>query len=207
LAHPHLLPDCPAASRGVCRLRWAHASRPPWTAGGPRRDRPADRRSSGARGRLRLPCLSLQPGDPRATPAGVGVQAIRLRGGARARRLPRDSRPWRCVTRVRGRAPGAGRACRPGRAGGSVELARGALSFEQRGGRRGASERRLTGRARSGAPGRTSGAAGCAVTRARHRAGDAAGAHRRLRAVRERRVGSRHPGHPGDRGPARRNRL
>ena len=61
---------------------------PGWTAGRARRHRSADRRRARDGWRARLPAHAVQPRDWREAPAGLGLQAISLRGRARKRHVP-----------------------------------------------------------------------------------------------------------------------
>ena len=72
-------PPRPPSTRGLGRLGT------PRTAGGAGRPRSAHRQRAGAGRRPRLPALGLQPRQPQPPSARVGLQAVRLRRGARAR--------------------------------------------------------------------------------------------------------------------------
>ena len=87
LAGAHDLPSEPAG-RGRAGGRGRHPPvEPPQPRGGARRDRSAHRRRRRAGRRRRLPRQHVQPRDAFAPPAGIGLQAVRVRGRARPRLL------------------------------------------------------------------------------------------------------------------------
>jgi hypothetical protein len=103
----------PAVGRpGLRRAAGGRALRPAPGAPGERRPRgrgPVERARARHGRRLQLLAVELQPGDPGGAPAGLGLQALRLRHGAGETGSPRPAASW---TRP---SPSAAPTARPGR--------------------------------------------------------------------------------------------
>ena len=157
--------------------------------GGGRGDRGRHRLRQGADRRGRLRADRVQPRAPRASPAGVGLQAVRLPGGARGRpRADRDPRRQPRPLRLRGQGLGARelrrQVPRPGHA------PAGPRGVDQRADHPAArADRREAGHRRGAARGHPEPAPARPHARARQRRRHAPRAHRGLRHVRQ-------PGHP-----------
>ena len=88
-----LRPQAPGRRRAVAVQGGLRALGIAGAPGGARRDGPGDRRRARARGRSRRAGVPLQPRDEGAAPARLRLQALRLRGGARAGDLARERAP------------------------------------------------------------------------------------------------------------------